>query len=184
MQKFFLPFDLTLGPGVGDRITDHFKCWDESRNPAHELAWEWVLRMSFWLRTLLGQPVSGLSLGGGTRTKLLLLIDMEKGQKVGSKVSGQGPRGHKAVVQVLTSLESHVPSWASSSPAVQHGSRVVDTGKAEQRLHPPMTTKPSRGGCLCPQWAEEQRQQLCGIRETLRHRFFLKCAQRSQVTKP
>lgn len=56
MQKFFPAFDLTLGPGVGDRITDHFKCWDESRNPAHELAWEWVLRMSFWLRTLLGQP--------------------------------------------------------------------------------------------------------------------------------
>lgn len=48
--------DLTLGPGAGDRITDHFKCWDESRDPAHELAWEWVLRMSFWLRILLGQP--------------------------------------------------------------------------------------------------------------------------------
>lgn len=52
-KSYAIVFSCLLDPEAGDRIADHLKCWDESREPAHELAWEWVLRMPF---CLLGQP--------------------------------------------------------------------------------------------------------------------------------
>lgn len=59
-----------------------------------------------------------------------------------AKSARQGPRGHKVGVQVLTSLESHVPFLGLQSHCHADMAKGGGHRKAEQRPILPMTTKP------------------------------------------